>query len=441
MAERQRTSLPLLPRWGILIGIFAVALGILFWRRHELLLAYRLNAAAESIRRRDFQPAIDLLQRSEERGQHNPTWQYLSARAKRRAGNAAGALEHLDQAERLGASAADIERQRLLARAQSGDIKQVESDLGRLLGEDASDDEAEELYEAMARGYLASYHLADALKALKFWIEFQPDNPIPQVWLGDLYVRMEDSAAARQAYSKALELSPERQDARLKLAQEQLINLDVEEAEKNFEQCVKQSPDSGEALLGLADCRRRQGASEDAASLLREALIMDLTPSQIATALTILGRIDIEEGRASQAISTLEQSIALDAFDPTSRLALASALAARGENEAAAHERDTALALSDRRKRLVELTRRATTEPRNADLRAEAGRLLIQLGRPAAGAEWLKTAIAISPRHEAAHRDLAAYYKGVGDSQAAASHQAAAGPPDTPRADGPQAAP
>jgi Tfp pilus assembly protein PilF len=74
-------------------------------------------------------------------------------------------------------------------------------------------------------------------------------------------------------------------------------------------------------------------------------------------------------------------------------------------------------------------TSKAVEEPENADLRCEAGLILMEQGFWSEGADWIKTAIAIDPRHRAAHEGLAKFYDHLGDVEQAKQHRAVAEQP------------
>ena len=73
------------------------------------------------------------------------------------------------------------------------------------------------------------------------------------------------------------------------------------------------------------------------------------------------------------------------------------------------------------------LTRLLRTEldrqPNNADLAAEAGELLLQVGEDQRGLYWLHRALALNPRHAASHRALLAYYERTNNPAEAEEHR------------------
>jgi len=426
MMSKRPAWLRISRRTGFLFGLLLVALGVLIVFSGDLLLSYRLAGARQSLRQRDWDAALAALDRAKGRGQATAKWHYLRACALRRNGRLQDVQKELALASELGWNDQDIQRQRLLLKAQSGRIKESESELKELIQASEGDEAAEEIYEAMARGYLTSFHVADATQCLRFWIDFQPDNPLPHLWLADLYQRLENTQAAADGYQKVLEIKPNHLEARLKLAKALAEQLKLDEAADEFQKCIEQSADSGPAFLGLADCKRRQGETEAAKSLLYDALLCDLTGDEQATALSALGQMALEDRDYAPAIGMLEQSIALSPAEPPSHLALAASLSAVGQKDRADAHRDQARQLAERHNRLVSVTRQSVMQPDNADLRCEAGLILMEQGFLAAGAQWLQTAVRIDPKHRSAHRGLASYYREIGDLERARQHESLA---------------
>lgn len=415
-----------LGRRSLLLGLVAVLALILAFRLDAVLLAYHLAEARQALRQDKLDVALAALDRCAESGGRSSSWQQLRARTFRRAGLLAAAEQQLAGAKNEGWSAEDVRREELLLQARKGQIKKVELELVALLESGPSDDEAEEIYEAMSQGYWASYFVEDALRCLQFWIDWQPDNLTPRLWVADLYERTERDKAAITAYREIIEIDPHHAEALAKQGKLLLRKLEVDEAAQAFAQCLAVSPDWGEAYLGLAECRRRQGASEEVKELLYDALTMNLTPLQASEALSTLGTLALEDHQYVQAARMLQDSVTLDPNIATTYVSLAAALTALGEEDLAAEARQKSRDTSDRSSRLLQVTRRVVTEPDNAQLRCDAGLILIEQGFWPEGADWIKTAIEIDPQLAAAHEGLAKYYEHVGDLQQAKRHRSLA---------------
>ena len=235
--------------------------------------------------------------------------------------------------------------------------------------------------------------------------------------------QLENSTQAAEEYRRVLEINARHPEARIKLAQILLEKLKLEEAEPLLVGALADQPESADALIGLADVRRRQGSIEEAKSFLYDALVLDLNPNQKAAALATLGQLAVEDRQYVRAVQLLSQSVALNPNLPATHLSLAAALTALGQNDLAASHRAAASRIQDRATRMVTVMQRTVAEPDDPDPRCEAGLILMQQGLWSAGAEWLKTALALDPDHRAANEGLAHYYESIGDPAAARRHR------------------
>jgi tetratricopeptide (TPR) repeat protein len=406
-----------------LLGLLVTVSVVLALRFPDIGLAYRISAARQAIRAREFQTAIDTLERAKSRGQFHSRWQYLLACAYRRNGNLRQAEHCLRLASDLGWPKADIDRQRLLLAAQDGRIKEVEPQLRVLISSASDDDVAEEIYEALARGHMRAFQVPDAIKCLSYWSSWQPDNALPHLLLADLHERLDRPATAEAEYRKVLALDPEHSEARIKLAQILIEKLQLDEAAQLFERGLQERPDSSPALLGLADIRRRQGQTDLARSLLHDALTLDQLPEECASALATLGQMAVEERDYSAAVHMLQQSVALHPNFPDSRQSLAAALNALGHDELAKEQRETARNIREQHTQLVTAIQHVAREPNKPDFRCQAGLILLERGLESAGANWLQSALAVDPTHRASHVGLADYYEKMGQTERAAEHR------------------
>jgi tetratricopeptide (TPR) repeat protein len=424
------TRLPLvlsLGRRGWLVILLIALLAVLALSAGELRFAYRMQAAHWALRDRDFASAVNLLESVRPRGLHRGRWHFLLARAQRRGGDARGAADSLDRAEQRGWPAEQIALQRLLLAAQSGRINTVQTELAGVLGSDHDDDTAEEIYEAMARGYLSTYQFDEATRCLHSWSQWQPDNQRPHLWLADLHLLVDDNQQAAAGYREVLRIKPDHLDAQLKLARALASLTHLDEAAQLLEECLQRSPDNHDALLSLAEIRRRQGTTEQARSLLYDALLLDPTFDRRAAILGEIGKIAQEEQRYLPALAALEQSVQANPNLISSRQALAAVLMALGQPQAAERQRQAVGELRTRKQRLNEAMQNAMNDSRSSADRRTAGLILLEDGRLAEAAEWLRSAIELEPEDAAAHAGLARYYELVGEAEHARRHDRAAG--------------
>ena len=428
-ARRWRGLVP--GRRGLLLCLLAALTLLLAGSSGRLRLSYALMAARRALRAAEAESAVAILERHADRGDQSPEWNYLLARALRRAARLTDAEKSLARAEQLGWDAEDIRREKLLTKARRGDVKKIEDQLAKLLDAGASDDVAEEIYEAMSQGFWASYYVADALECLEYWREFQPENTVPRLWIADLYDRTIRPEQAISEYRKVLELDPKNKTALGRIGDILLARLELEEAAETFVRLLSVSRESPDGLLGLADCLRRQGRNVEAKALLYEVLTFKLDQRQASRATGMLGTMALEDRDYFRAIDLLRQSIGHEANDGSFHASLGAALSAIGQDALAATERKLARETSDRHSHLVLVTAKVANNPDDPEFRCEAGQILMDQGFWPDGANWVKTALAIDPRCVTAHQLLAKYYEHLGDHKSANEHRAKAARAET----------
>jgi Tfp pilus assembly protein PilF len=431
MASDRQVWFRLPARVRVLLAVFVGLLLLLVWYRHNLTLSYQLSATKELLRSRDFPAAIEVLQKAPTIADSSGEWHYLLARSYRRAGRSGEVQVHLDRARRLGWSQQDLEREELLLIAQTGQIERVRRELDAHMQGEIPDEVAEEIYEAMAKGFLNSFDVPEATKCLKFWSQFQSDNAVPHLWMADLCERLENPSGAAAEYSKALEVDPHHPEARRKLAQALLVQLKLDEAFSHYQQCLADSPESPDVLLGMSEVLRRRGLTEESKLLLYDALVLDLRPDQAADALAALGQMALEDRKYDAAVQLLEQAVTLSPLAPIHRIVLATALASAGQESLAASQREIGVKLRQYVDRHKDLVRRLAAKPRDVELRCQIGLNLMDQGMASAGADWIKTALRIDPQSAGAHHALAKYYQQIGNQELAERHERLASQADS----------
>jgi diguanylate cyclase (GGDEF)-like protein len=168
--------------------------------------------------------------------------EFLRGRVLRRQGRADEAEACLAAAESLGWDREAVRRQRLLATAQTSGIKQVEEELTALVSMGADDDFAEECYEAMTRGLVASFRLDEAARCVRYWSDWQGHSRHPWLWQGLLEERLERPGLALDAYRTALARDPGSYEAAFNVSRMELETGRVDEAQRHYEECHARRP-------------------------------------------------------------------------------------------------------------------------------------------------------------------------------------------------------
>jgi Flp pilus assembly protein TadD len=224
-------------------------------------------------------------------------------------------------------------------------------------------------------------------------------------------------------YREVLKVAPDHVQANLELGSALTKNNQIGEAETYFQHVVELTPENSAAHLGLAECARRQGDSTIGRRHAEEALRLAGTSSQRAAALAELGQAFLDERQSEGAVNCLREAVRLAPAEGSIRHTLASALSLAGKTDEARAEREQAVQIRDDYNRLTEITNQLLTSPHDAELRTQAGLILIRHGMADEGARWLLTAIDCDSQHRGAHQALAEYFAGKGEIQLAARHR------------------
>jgi tetratricopeptide (TPR) repeat protein len=351
---------------------------------------------------------------------HGAQTRLLQARAARLAGEYDQAETFLRAAEFLGAAPEAVEVERLLRRAQQGELADLEGPLvGRVL---RGHPDAARIVEALGPAYLANYQLVQARECARRWVALEPD--CARAWLFQAHAleRAKDQAGVRESYRRAVELAPDDLDARLALAG-CLADFSPREALEQFEYVRARRGDSPALLTGLAHCRVNLGQLDRARPLLDIALAA--RPDDWA-ALFERARLAQAAGAATEAEQWFRRAAAVKPYELGILHGLHACLAQVGKRDEAEEVRARLERVKADLGRVAELTRQVASRPRDPGPRCEVGTILMRNGMEAEGLDWLATALQADPRHAATHQALADYYARRGDAERAAEHREAA---------------
>jgi tetratricopeptide (TPR) repeat protein len=408
-------------RFVLLVGgLLVVAGAVLYWWSRPGLRVH-LDAARDALSAGDAAGALAHLKTAETLAGDRAEVQYLLAVAHRRLGRVKPFELHLARAAQLGCPEEDLQRQRWLALAQLGESVAIERQLMDLIQRGATDEAAEEIYEALAMGHLASYRLQHAWQCLDHWLHWRPDAPQAHLLRAGIYEQLGDISAAVEDYRTVIESAPNRRDVRIMLAETLLLGRGgVEEALGHYQVCLASDPEDVDAILGVAQCERRLGKSADARKRLDGILQRELTPNQRVTALVELGEALLSERKGKEAAEVLAEAVELAPANLSVHLAMGRALTASGQPERAKYHAERVADIKEQDKRLKVITRRVIDSPYDAEPRYQAGEILRQRGLHQEAIGWLLSALECDPSHPQAHAILADYSAASGDENLSA---------------------
>jgi tetratricopeptide (TPR) repeat protein len=333
------------------------------------------------------------------------SWQVhlLAARAARLDGAVEEAREHLLFCQHTQPKAEDVLLEWALLRAQVGELAAVEDYLRDQLRHGSA--LAPLIEEALIEGYIRTYRIGPALAGVQGWLKQQPDDTQALYLLGCLWQQVQRLQKALPAYRRAVELDPQREDARWHLCQ-CLLRLGLhEEANPHLEYLHRLYPQNAEITVALASARFKQGWTTEARRLLDAVLAEQATNEP---ALRERGRLALAYGKAEEAEKWLRQAAQLNPHDAQLLPLLSNALEHQGKHNEAQSFQDQLKQNDHAFHRLEQICLRELGErPQDPLLHAELGTLLLRLGHPEAGRNWLLLALQEDPTCAAARAALA----------------------------------
>jgi predicted Zn-dependent protease len=326
---------------------------------------------------------------------------FLMARAARRAGDHDVAAAHLRRAAELGWVAEAVDLEKVLMAVQQGRLERWEPLLVSFVRRDHPDKRL--ILEALVQGCRQTYQLPRALAYLDDWLASQPDSARALVWRGETLLALGRQPGALADFRQAVELDPQEDETRLKLADLLLSFRRPAEALTHLTELQQRHPDQEEVLFGLARCRAELGEADEATLLLDR--LLSLRPDH-AGALAERGKLALQADRPLEAEKWLRRAAAAAPFEREVLHALHGCLVHNGHAREAADYRARIERIDEDRKQLDQLKRAIMTSPHDASLRSEMGRLLLRNGQEKEGLRWLHSALREDPAHGPTRRIL-----------------------------------
>ncbi|HZY91051.1 MAG TPA: tetratricopeptide repeat protein [Gemmataceae bacterium] len=406
-------------RAGLLILLLLVLGGLALAGPH-LWAWHHLRAARADLARYHFDDARAHLGRCLRVWPRSATAHLLAGRAARQAGDLEAADRHLRECQRLRQGATDdVTLEWSLLQAAAGNADEVEEYLhGRAA---QSPDEAPLIWEALAQGYARVYRVLDALALVDRWLELRPEDVQALAVRGGVYRKVRASQSAAADFRRAVELDPERDDARWGLAVSLAEIGRYQEALTHLEQLRPRRAGDPELLVWAARCLVRLERRDEARRLLEEVLAAS---PDYGPALTNLGQLLVQAGRLEEAEGRLHQAVRAQPHNYLANYALYDCLNKQGKAAEAKTQLAVAEDIKGRLDRVAEITtRQMSARPHDPALHCELGTLFIRGGNPDVGERWLFSALQQDPNYRPAHAALADLYRQRGDAERAALHR------------------
>jgi predicted Zn-dependent protease len=290
------------------------------------------------------------------------------------------------------------------------------------------DAESVEILEALGVGCLVTDRFADALGYLSKWIELTPEDFQAHVWRSMAKERLSDLRGARADAEQAVALAPTNYMAQLRLGQNLLQSLEVQEAERVFERLAQLYPRDPLVVMGLAQAKSKvQPDGAEAARILDDLVTRfpDDPPVLIER-----GRLALDLGEPARAESWLRKAAELAPWEYKVQYALLQSLRQQGKLKDADQVEKAVRRIEEASHRLYELNEKFKKEPYNPSHHCAIAQILLGVGNRKEAVRWLQNALKIDYHQPLANQLLADYYDKSGEPRKAARYRQAAVSPN-----------
>jgi predicted Zn-dependent protease len=343
----------------------------------------------------------------------------LAAQAARRAGRLDDAETHLLECERLEGEKDAVTLEWALLRVQRGEMGSLESYLKKCVEEGHTDSSL--ILEALAMGYGSAYDLPRALYSLDLLLKREPNNLHALLWQGHVLGAMNSPSKAIANYRRILELDPERDEARLFLAEYLATRFQAyQEARTHFARLHEKKPRDPEVTVGLARCYRQLGDSNKARA------ILDALPAECQDNtewLFLRGQLALEGRQLAEAEKWLRRAVARNPYYSTALYTLSQCLEQQNNPQEARTFLDRYTQIREGAKQMEQILEQIATTKGTPALYHEAGRICLQNGQEAEALRWFQGALRLDLSYRPTHTVLAELFERTGKKDLAKAHR------------------
>ena len=257
-------------------------------------------------------------------------------------------------------------------------------------------------YRWMAIGYYDVGLLNESLAYLSRVAELDPHDPRPHRLMALIYMERGGEAFAVEDLQESLRRDPQQPEREDVLAELALCQIELnrwDDARQTLAICLE----TKEVLAMRAVAHYSVGEREEAKRL---ALQARDSGQPVPLALTVLGKLAVDERRYDDAIEFLTEGAEAAPSDYHMQYSLLTALRAAGREDAAEEQLAVAESLRELREKFEALQQQAEDDPYDADIRYQLGLVCSQLGLPDVTRKWMKAAVILDPNHLPALAEL-----------------------------------
>lgn len=343
----------------------------------------------------------------------------LRCLAARRIGDPQLVRDAIEQFQQTGAAEREIEREKILFLAQSGELAQVDHLLSSLLTD--PDHDNRDVSISYLIGYLRVQRYMEAGLLTEALMKDAPDDPFPWYVQGKVFALQQSLNRAEEGFRKAIQRSPRWREPRLELAHLLSDSHRQREAIPLYDALLQEDRQDRDAAVGLAECFKAVGDPAQGRAILEAALA---NGEQTPALLISLGRTEFEDGSWQKAAGLLRQALELQPWADDAVFLLAQCERQLGNEESADRLFAQVSEVREGIARLRTLQDQVAVQPDNEPLRLEAALLLLKYTDPEDGVVALQAIIDQNPRCREAHTALLQYFESVKPATEGSKRQA-----------------
>lgn len=354
--------------------------------------------AMDAVARDDFETAQNELDFARSIWKESSEVYLESARVARRLGRYDRAHQLLDECRHLQGEEFNIQVERALVMAQEGKLSQVEGFLEKM--SNPKGPFRAEILRTLTPLYFGMFDMSKANLISKLWTESEPGSAEAFQWRGLILDRIGSKEDTDAAFSKALELDPNRVDVLIYLASRKLRSHDPEAAMALIERAERLAPEHIDIPLVRARALSELGKEEEARTYLASHVPKDPHPAIFRE----LGRLELKAGKTSDALDHLNRAVKAYPMDQSIWFSLAQAQDQLGKKNEAAASRARLKAIEADLDKMKVITQKVVNKPDDPAPRAEAAKIMAQNGVGIEACRWAMSALRLDPENMEARK-------------------------------------
>ncbi len=378
--------------WSLALVAALVGLGWAGWTLSgQVRASFAWKRAMDALDKQDFEKAQVELDFARTVWKDSALVYLESSRAARHLGQFDKAHQLLDECRHLKGEENTLQVERALIMAQEGNLGQVEGFLERMANPKGPF--RAEILKTITPLYFGMFDMAKANQVSRFWTEEEPNSPEAFQWRALILDRIGSKVETDAAFTRSLELDPNRVDVLIYLASRKLRFHEPQEAMELINRATVLKPDHIDLPLLKARALLEQGKEEEARIFLEVHVTKDPHPAIFRE----LGRLELKAEKTSLALTYLKKAATAFPMDQSVWFSLAQAQDQLGQKTEAAFSRARLKSIEADLDTMKTITQQIVSKPNDPVPRTEAAKIMAKNGVGIEACRWAMSALRLNP--------------------------------------------